>query len=57
MKGLMSPTPTLVVLEWDGSCLHVPPGIFKSTCRFDHTSHQQFTDMKGIESLPQTLIF
>ena len=29
--------PTNVVLKNNGSCLYVPPGIFKSTCKIDIT--------------------
>ena len=37
---------TMVVVSFDGNCLYVPPGIFKSTCQVDKTSTEQQCLMK-----------
>lgn len=36
-EGFDSTYPTNVVVRNNGSCLYVPPGIFKSTCKIDIT--------------------
>lgn len=36
-EGFDGTYPTNVVVRHNGSCLYVPPGIFKSTCKIDIT--------------------
>lgn len=36
-EGFDGTYPTNVVVRNNGSCLYVPPGIFKSTCKIDIT--------------------
>lgn len=36
-EGFDGTYPTNVVVRQNGSCLYVPPGIFKSTCKIDIT--------------------
>lgn len=36
-EGFDGTYPTNVVVRSNGSCLYVPPGIFKSTCKIDIT--------------------
>lgn len=36
-EGFDGTYPTNVVVKNNGSCLYVPPGIFKSTCKIDIT--------------------
>lgn len=36
-EGFDGTYPTNVVVKHNGTCLYVPPGIFKSTCKIDIT--------------------